>query len=281
MIFPKKLPGKQLIKTKPKIINTLLKFITNKRQKFILSVAILSVGLFIAEYVLGKSGIIMVISLAFLTSLFLYLSLRQDFKEGFTPQVLILPFFYSLAIGLFYLLVPARLLTRVGMTFLYSLGLYSLFLSENIFAVSTIRTIQLLSGARTVTLVITLLSYFFLSNVVFSFHINIFITLLLVFIYTFAIVLQSVWSYTLEKKFFSEVFWVLTLSICLVEVAAFLWFYLASPTVIALFLTSIFYVVLGLTHVWFEKRLFRGVIIEYFWVTVISFLFLIFFSGLI
>lgn len=259
--------------------NNLFRFLTNKRQKFILSVIMLSLGLFVAEYILGKSGIAIVLGLSFLTSLFLFLSLRQDFKDGFVPQVLILPFFYSLAIGLFYLLVPARLITRVGMTFLYSLGLYSLFLSENIFAVSTIRTIQLLSGARTVTLVLTILSYFFLSNVVFSFHINVFITLLLVFIYTFAIVLQSIWTYTLDKPLWSQVFWVLSLTLCLVEVSAFIWFNQASPTVIALFLTSIFYVILGLTHVWFEKRLFRGVIIEYFWVTVISFIFLILFSG--
>jgi hypothetical protein len=280
MIFFKKESGKTGQKSlKRKTINSLFKFLTNKRQKFIFSVIILSTGLFIAEHVLGRSGVLLVFALSFLTPALLYLSLRQDFKGNFTFQVLILPFFYSLAIGLFYLLVPARLITRVGMTFLYALGLYSLFLSENIFAVSTIRTIQLLSGARTVSLVLTLLSYFFLSNVVFSFHINIFLTILLIFIYTFAIVLQSVWTYSLDKNIWSGVFWVLSLAICLVEIAAFLWFNLSSPTVIALFLTAIFYVILGLSHAWFEKRLFRSVMLEYFWVTIISFIFLILFSG--
>lgn len=260
-------------------LKSIFNFFTNKRQKFILSVLVLSVGLFIAEYVLGRSGIIIVLILSFLTSFFLYLSLREDLKENFTPQVLILPFFYTLAIGLFYLLVPARLLTRFAMTFLYALGLYSLFLSENIFTVSAIRTIQLLSGARTISLVLTMLSYFFISNVVFSFHTNIFITLILVTLYTFPIVLHSVWTYAQEKNLFSQVFWVLTITICLVEVAAFLWFNQASPTVIALFLTAIFYVILGLTHAWFERRLFRGVILEYFWVTILSFIFLTLFSG--
>lgn len=260
-------------------LKSIFNFFTNKRQKFILSVLVLSVGLFIAEYVLGRSGIIIALILSFLTSFFLYLSLREDLKENFTPQVLILPFFYTLAIGLFYLLVPARLLTRFAMTFLYALGLYSLFLSENIFTVSAIRTIQLLSGARTISLVLTMLSYFFISNVVFSFHTNIFITLILVTLYTFPIVLHSVWTYAQEKNLFSQVFWVLTITICLVEVAAFLWFNQASPTVIALFLTAIFYVILGLTHAWFERRLFRGVILEYFWVTILSFIFLTLFSG--
>lgn len=276
MNFFKKEPGKTSNKT---LFKSLFHFLTSKRQKFVLSVLVLSVGLFIAEYVVGRSGIILVLILSFLTSFLLYLSLREDLKESFTPQVLILPFFYTLAIGLFYLLVPARLLTRFAMTFLYALGLYSLFLSENIFTVSAIRTIQLLSGARTISLVLTMLSYFFISNVVFSFHTNIFITLGLVALYTFPIVLHSVWTYAQERSLFSQVFWVLTITICLIEVAAFLWFSQGSPTVLALFLTAIFYVILGLTHAWFERRLFRGVILEYFWVTIISFIFLTLFSS--
>jgi hypothetical protein len=205
--------------------------------------------------------------------------LREDLKDNFSPQVFILPFFYSLAVGLFYLLVPARMLTRIGITTLYALGLYSLFLTENIFTVSSIRTIALLSGARTVSLVLALLSFFFISNVVFSFHINVFITLLLIFAYSFLLILQSIWTYTLEKNLLAQFFWVLSLTVCLVEVAVFLWFRQGSPTVLALFLTAIFYVLIGLTQAWFEKRLFRGVILEYFWVTVVSFIFLILFTN--
>ena len=251
----------------------------SKRQRFIFGVIILSLGLFISEYILGKSAISIVFVLALSTVGFLFLTLREDLKDNFSPQVFILPFFYSLAVGLFYLLVPTRMLTRIGITSLYALGLYSLFLTENIFTVSSIRTIALLSGARTVSLVLTLLSFFFISNVVFSFHINIFITLLLIFIYSFLIVLQSVWTYTLEKSLTSQIFWVLSLTFCLVEVAIFLWFRQGSPTVLALFLTAIFYVLIGLTQAWFEKRLFRSVILEYFWVTVVSFIFLILFTN--
>jgi hypothetical protein len=264
---------------KKKLKNIVSKSLINKRQRFIFSVLFLSLGLFISEHFLGKSGFYMMFVLSFLTSVFLYMSLKQDLKENFTPQVFILPFFYSLAVGLFYLLVPARLLTRIGMTTLYAVGLYSLFLSQNIFTVSSIRTIALLSGARTVSLVLTLLSYFFLSNVVFSFHINVFLTMLLIFIYTFAFVLQAIWIHTLERKLFSQIFWVLSLTVSISEIALFLWFSPSSPTVAALFLTAIFYVLVGLTQAWFEKRLFRSVILEYFWITVISFVFLVIFTN--
>jgi hypothetical protein len=262
-----------------KIRNFIARALFSKRQRFIFAVAILSLGLFLSEYILGKSAISIVFVLSLLTVGSLFITLREDLKDNFSPQVFILPFFYSLAVGLFYLLVPARMLTRIGITTLYALGLYSLFLTENIFTVSSIRTIALLSGARTVSLVLALLSFFFISNVVFSFHINVFITLLLIFAYSFLLILQSIWTYTLEKNLLSQFFWVLSLTICLVEVAVLLWFREGSPTVLALFLTAIFYVLIGLTQAWFEKRLFRGVILEYFWLTVVSFIFLILFTN--
>jgi hypothetical protein len=262
-----------------KIRSFLVRALFSKRQRFILAVVILSLGLFVSEYILGKSAISIVFVLSLLTVLSLFVTLREDLKDNFSPQVFILPFFYSLAVGLFYLLVPTRMITRIGITSLYALGLYSLFLSENIFTVSSIRTIALLSGAKTVSLVLALLSFFFLSNVVFSFHINVFITLLLIFVYSFLLVMQAVWTYTLDKNPLAEIFWVLSLTFCLVEVAVFLWFRQGSPTVLALFLTAVFYVLIGLTQAWFEKRLFRSVILEYFWVTVVSFIFLILFTN--
>jgi hypothetical protein len=270
---------KKVQNSKKKVKNFIGKNLISKRQRFIFSVIFLSIGLFIAEVLIGKSGMYFVMGLAVATVILLYFSLRQDLKDNFTIQTFILPFIYTLGIGLFYLLVPARFITRVGMTSLYALGLYSLFLSQNIFTVSAIRTIQLLSSARTVSLVLSLLSYFFISNVVFSFHINVFITLALIFIYTFLMVMQAIWVYTLEKNPLTNIFWVLGLSICIAEIALFLWFGPSSPTVAALFLTAIFYVLTGVTQAWFEKRLFRSVILEYFWLTIISILFLSLFTN--
>ena len=84
---------------------------------------------------------------------------------------MILPFIYTFAFGFFYLLTPASFIIRLVLTAIYAFGLYSLFLSQNIFVVSSSRTIQLLSGARIVSFVITVISYFFLTNIVFSFHV--------------------------------------------------------------------------------------------------------------
>lgn len=254
-------------------------FRASKRQRFIVSVLILSIGLFISEYFLGRSGIFIIFALSSLSAFFLYLSLYNDLEDNFYWQIFILPFFYSLAFGLFYLLVPARFLTRVVMTSLYALGLYSLFLSTNIFTVSSIRTIALLTSARTVSFAIMLLSYFFLSNVVFSLHINALFTLILVFLYTFPMVLVSVWFYTLEKSLKANFIWTGSITLLLMQGALVLWFWASTPTLIALFMTGMFYTLVGLSQAWFEKRLFRGVILEYFWVSAVAFLIFIIFSS--
>ena len=81
--------------------------------------------------------------------------LRKDIKGNFVIPTLILPFFFTLAFPFFYALVPERLLSRLLITLIYAFGLYSLFLTQNIFAVSGIRTINLLRSARIVAFVLT------------------------------------------------------------------------------------------------------------------------------
>jgi len=253
--------------------------IVNKRQIFVIGVFVLSLGLFVTQYLFGKSGIVAVFLLSVLTTFFMYWALQKDIKERFVPEVFILPFFYSLAFGLFYFLVPARFLTRIGVTLVYAFGLYSLFLSANIFTVSAIRTIALLSSARTVSFVITILSYFFLANVVFSLHLNIFYLLPVLFFFSFPLILHSVWTYSLEIKLREAFWWAGLLTICILEVGLALWFWPSRPTVIALFLTGFFYSIIGLTQAWFDKRLFKNVILEYVWVAGIVFFVLVLFTS--
>lgn len=249
-----------------------------KRQKFIITVVILSLMLFISEQLFGKGGIYIAVILSILTDIFVFWAVRSDLKNNFSPQVFILPLFYTLACALFYFLVPVRFLTRVGMTSLYALGLYSLLLSENIFIVSSIRTIALLSSARTVSFIITILSYFFLSNVVFSLHLNILLTLLFIFVFSFPLILHSIWTNTLESNFMSHVQWTLLIALCLVEITLVLWFWPTNPTILALFLTCIFYILVGISQMWLNKRLFKAVMWEYIWVSVIVFLVFLTFS---
>jgi hypothetical protein len=253
-------------------------FSIEKRHKFVIGTILLSLGLFFSEYQFGKTGVYIPIILSLFTALILYWAIYRDLRENQTIEAFILPFFYNLSFGLFYFLTPTSFVFRLLLTAIYAFGLYSVFLSQNILSISSIRTITLLSGARIVSFVATLLSYFFLINIIFTLHTNIFIVVLLVFIASFLLIYHSLWTYTLSKVTRSLVVWVLTLTTCLLEATALLWFWPSSPTFIALFLTGFFYAIVGLSHIWFERRLFKGVLWEYVWVGCIVFFVLILFT---
>lgn len=253
--------------------------VISKRQKFVVSVLLLSLGVFAAENFFGSWGAYSVILIAVLSNVMFFISMYKDIKNNFTPQILILPFFFSLAFGFFYFLVPARFLTRVAMTSMYAIGLYSLYLSQNIFLVASIRTIGLLSGARIVSFVISLLSYFFLCDIIFSLHLQLFPTALLLLGCSFFLILHCLWTYALDEKLSILSSWAFLLSLSLFELSFILWFWPSSPTVISLFLTGIFYTVVGITQAWFHKRLFKGVIWEYVWVSALVLSVLLFFTS--
>lgn len=249
-----------------------------KRQKFVFVVMFLTIGLFIAENLFGRSGIYIAILLAILTDVLFIIIMYPDLKGNFAPAMLILPFLYSLSCGLFFFLAPPRFLTRFMMTLVYAVGLYSLFLSHNIFIVAAIRTIALLTGARIVSFILTILAFFFLTTVVFSLHLPILPVLALVFAYSFFLIIHALWTVSLEKKFFAFWQWNAILAFCVTEMALLIWFWPALYYFIAIFLTGFFYTVVGLSQAWFDKRLFRNVLWEYIWVSAIVLCILLFFT---
>lgn len=274
-----------LKKEKPRKIKQQKKTITialDKRQKFVVGVLFLSAVLFVTEFYhlrFSRSGFAISLGLSILSDLFLYWAIRKDLPKPRTVNtyiIFILPFFFTLAFSLFYFLVPARILSRVILTLLYSVGLYSLYLCQNIFTVGATRTIQLLSGARIVSFVLTLLSFFFLMNIIFTLHFPIYVIGPFLFVITFLLMLQSIWAYAMQSEAAPLLpSWTLLLTICVLEVAVMIWFWPSTPTISALFLTGLFYTIIGLSHVWFDRRLFRGVLWEYVWVSAAVFFVLI------
>lgn len=255
-----------------------ISFGIDKRQKFVLGTLALSLSLFFTEFQFGKSGLYAAILLSIATNVFLFWAIYEDFRENRALPVFILPFFYSLSFGLFYFLTPTAFLSHLVLAIMYGFGLYSLFLSQNIFIVSSIRTITLLSGARIVSFVITLISFFFLTNIIYTLHVIIFPVISLLAVYTCLLVYHSLWTYSLQKNIQPLVLWTSGATICILEAATILWFWPSNPTVIALFLTGFFYTLVGISHIWFERRLFKGILWEYVWVGCIVFFVLLSFT---
>src|SRR3989337_2653891 len=101
------------------------KLAVNKRQKFVLSVVILAAGLFLSEYFFGKYNFFILIFLSFGSSVLFFFSVWTDIKKNHLFPTFILPFIFTLSFGLFYSLMPSRILTRILITGFYAVGLYS------------------------------------------------------------------------------------------------------------------------------------------------------------
>lgn len=252
----------------------------SKRQKFVLAVLFITAGFFVSQmYALNIKGLVVGVVLSFLTVLSMFLILRSDIKGSFYYPILILPFLYTLSFNLFGNLIPPRILSKIIITALYAFGLYSLYLSHNIFALSSIRTINLLRSARGVSFVITLIVLFFFLNVIFSLHLFVLNTTILVFTIVFCLNFQSFWTYILDKNMIKEIIlYSFYCSLALAELSLILVVWPISATIYSIFLTGMFYTYSGLSHAWLEKRLFKGVFWEYLWVGFIVILILIRFA---
>lgn len=207
-------------------------------------------------------------------------SLFEDLRgiEWFT--VLILPVMYSVSVALFYFLLPERLLSKMLILSGFGVGMYALLLTENIFNVAGIRTIQLLRAAHAVGFLLALLVAFFLWDTIFSFKLMPWWNAVLVFATSLPLVLSSLWSVNLESKLSREVLRnSLGLSWGLAVLALSISFWPVTIIMASLFLVTGLYVSLGLVQHKLSGRLFKKTVKEYLWVGVAVFVITLFLTN--
>ncbi len=260
MMFKKFMP----ILISPTKFLTKIIYDINKRKKFILTALILTIGLLITQFLEFSwhySGIIILTILTYFLSAW---SLAEGLSGIEWLTVLILPTIFTFGIGFFYFLTPASWLARVPIMFFYFVGIYSLLLTENIFSVAAIRTIQLLRSAHAVAFLLTLVISFFLYNVILSLRLDFWFNFLLVFAVSFPLMLQGLWCINLEEKI-SKKIWLYTLALSFVlgEVALVFSFWPLNVAVGSLSLTTALYILLGLTQHYLSERLFKRTVNEY------------------
>lgn len=251
----------------------------SKRQFFVLSVLLLSLGLFLTQFTSSAYLLLSSLVLSVVASILLYAATSEDLSVKFSYPIFILPFFYTLSFALFYPLIPARILTRIAVTSIYAFGLYSLFLTQNIFVVSAVRTINLLRSARIVSFVLTIIVLFLLTNVIFSERLPFYATSLAIFVVSYLLAYQSLWTYKVSREASNEILLAsFLISFSIAELSLVLNLWPINAAIYSIFITGIFYSYSGLAHAWSEKRLFRNVLWEYVWVGFLAVIILIFFS---
>lgn len=239
-------------------------FNLNKRQKIIITSVLLTIGLLSTQLVDFNLRFRFIAGLG-IAAYFLSL---WALWEGINPTkalvLMILPTFYVLAVASFYFLLPVRWLTRAPVATLFGLSFYLLLLSQNVFNVASIRTIPLYRAASTAAFLFTLLSAFFIYNVVFAFNLLFLWNGLAVLLISFPLILQILWSITMEDKVtVALVVQSFILSLVMGELALSFSFWPMKTTIWSLSLSSAMYVLLGLTTQFLKGRLSRRVVWEY------------------
>lgn len=243
-----------------------------KRSKYVLSSLVLSSGFLFFQTFLNEYRFLGIGALSILTLIFFYWSLREGLGLNATLLTLVLPFMYTLAVGLFWFLLPASFWARVPIVLLYAIGLYALFLTLNIFTVTVIKTIALSRAAKGVGFVLTLFIAFLLFDAVLSLKIHVLANVSLVFIISFPLYLQGLWSVKPSEVVGKNIL-IYSLSFSYINglITFFTHFWPVSLVVGSLMLTALSYILLGLGQAKVEARLFKKTVREYLSIGVVVF----------
>ncbi len=235
-----------------------------KRRKFIFSSLLLTAGLTFIQFGQISNRYLAITLLSLLAIPLTLWSLKEALKGPIWLVSWILPAAFTAGVGLFYFLLPGSFLTALPVIIIYFLGMYALFLSENIFSVAALRTIQLFRSASAASFLLTLVTSFLLYDTVFSFRLPFYFNGLFVFVISFLLFLHGTWSVNLEEKISPNILlYSLFLSLGMGEIALVLSFWPTATTLTSLFLTSLVYVALGIIEAKLSDRLFRRTVNEY------------------
>jgi hypothetical protein len=245
----------------------------SKRQKFIASSLILSLGFLGVQALEAPYRFYAIGGLGLLTLILLYWSLYEGLGLNATLLTLILPFFFTIGVGIFWFLLPSSIFARFPVILFYGFGIYVLALTSNIFTVAAIRTIALLRAARGVGFVLTLTTVFLVCDAILSMKFSFYLTAAIVALLSAPLFLQGLWVIPLEHKFSKDLLnMTLIFSLMMGETALSLSFWPSTVVVGSLFLTVVVYILLGLGQARLESRLFTQTVKEYLVVGMLVFI---------
>lgn len=245
----------------------------NKRQKIIISSALLTIGLLSTQLVDFNLRFWFLGGLAVLAYLLSLWSLWEGLNWTKAFILMILPVFFTVAVASFYFLLPIRWLTRLPVAVLFGLTFYLLLLAQNVFNVASLRTIPLYRAASTASFLFTLLSAFFIYAVIFALHLLFFWNGLMVLLVSFPLILQVIWTIQMEDRVSSAaVVQSFILSLVLGELALSFSFWPSPAIIWSLSLSSAMYVLLGLITQILRGRINRRVVWEYMGIGVVMLL---------
>lgn len=221
--------------------------------------------LIVLPWLPARFSLISLAVFTFLAGLFAVLCL-WDFLSGIEYVTLLtLPVMFSLGMGSIILLFPNFSgIFRTVLYGVYFLMYYLLLLSLNIFNVAGEKPIPLLRAAYTSSFLITTFTAFPVFTLLYKGSAGILFELLTVFIFTFLLCFQSLWSAFLPKNIIGLPAKVsLIVSLTVTQTALVFSFFPMESFFRSLLLSTFFYIYLGFTHQYLKKTLAAKSVFEY------------------
>lgn|SRR3989344_1388803 len=242
-----------------------------KRRRFIFSTFILTaLILFTTFFSFEEIPFLLplVIGIVYIMTFF---SILEGITKKEWTMLFIHPVFFSTIIYLFYFFLPQRWLTRLPFIAIYTISIYAILLSQNIFNVGVSKSLQLFRAAFSVNYLFLTISAFFAYSLIISLRMNPFMNFILVFLSSYPLALQFLWSIspsdTIEKSIIRLSF---LIAFILGEGALILSFIPVNQSIFALTLTSVFYCLCGLIQTYIQETLFKERIREYIFVLIFT-----------
>jgi len=254
----------------------------SKRTKFVLASVFLGILLWLTSLVGADNRLGMVLAVSAVAYVVSVWVLFEDLKGIEWLMLMILPVFLTLSAGLFASFLPQAVPSLLGMNFqletslvlgkllnlffflIYIVGMYAIFLIENIFSVASIRTIQLLRAARSVCFVMTLLTGMFFYTVALSLRVPFWGVALISGLSSWMLSLGNYWSADLKgerqvdvKKFAIATGWLMAFAGVVMA------FWPVKPFMGALMLMAVFYALLGMFEQRLKYRVYGETMLEY------------------
>ncbi|RJP45830.1 MAG: hypothetical protein C4584_02770 [Armatimonadetes bacterium] len=240
-----------------------MKLKLTKRNKIIIVSILLSLGLLSTQLVPFYLTQRFILGLAFLAYFLSLWALWEGLNILKAFILIILPTLFTLSVASYYFLLPVRWLTRLPVAVIFGLTFYTLLLSQNVFNVASIRTIPLYRVAFTAVFVLTLLTAYLLFNVVFAFNLLFIWNGVVIFLLSLPLILQVIWSIEMEGISSLTIVYSLALALIIGEVGLVLSFWPISGAMSSLILSTVMYIILGISTHALKERLSRVEVWEY------------------
>lgn len=244
----------------------------DKSRRIIISTMLMSLLMLVSTFFFFDKAVvfipIFIVFIYFLT----YFSLLEGIEKIEWLMLFLIPVSFTVVCYVFYFLFPVRWLSRLPFILFYTVSIYAILRTSNIFNVGVEKSLQLYRAAFSVNYFFQTALVFLFTNFLFSLKLNFLLNASIILIFVFFLALNLFWSIKLDMALERQVVkYGMLLAVILAQGAVLLSFSSFEVPITALILTASYYSLAGLAYAHLDQRFFKETIREYIFVLIFVF----------